>query len=496
MNPTPFPDAEVLARILREQRSFGRAAWLAERMAVERCGGALSRASWHPRDLAAEKRVRKTTGMTGGETCQCRQPNCGPCTADRLAGSTGCSCESPGCAICTQASVVGSSGVGERRRVPSEVAYAWDPPEDLVDLSPVIFDIHSHLFAAGQSDWGTSTAPGPRTGTADRVAWLYAARAEGISKMAISGLIDIGVPETDRVDDEVLDDMVEYAWNAHPDFFVPFVRGFELGEAGADAYVESWLRAGLQGVGELFVHGHGDDYTEIEPLVQILHVAAEYDVPVLVHWEFGNVFDPPGEEPIRPGPGYFEPTPADENFDQLLAVLDRFPRDPDSGPASMGTEPLPVKVIVAHAGAGPGDMDAPTLAAYTARLDMLLNLYPQVYFDISGLQTAATKQLFRGTGSTAVVTPLGALLLTRMVRWPGRFLVGIDVETKDATSTAEWIATIPNYRTFLALGPLSTADQARIRATNASDVLYSAPPAISSIGAIASRFTMPYRAFP
>jgi hypothetical protein len=282
--------------------------------------------------------------------------------------------------------------------------------------------------------------------------------------------------------------MVEYAWNAHPDFFVPFVRGFELGEAGADAYVESWLRAGFQGVGELFVHGHGDDYTEIEPLVQILHVAAEYDVPVLVHWEFGNVFDPPGEEPIRPGPGYFEPTPADENFDQLLAVLDRFPRDPDSGPASMGTEPLPVKVIVAHAGAGPGDMDATTLAAYTARLDMLLNLYPQVYFDISGMQTGPTAQLFNP--STGLATALGELLLDRMRSWPDRFLVGIDIETKDATIAAQWIATIPNYRTFLGLGSLTTSDQGKIRATNASGVLYSASPPVSGVGAITRRFVV------
>ena len=267
----------------------------------------------------------------------------------------------------------------------------------------------------------------------------------------------------------------------------PLARGFAFDDPDASAYVESWLAAGFVGVGELIVHGHGADYGDVDSLVAIFKVAAAHAAPVLVHWEIGNV-----------DPGA---TPASDNFDQLLAVLDRFNNVPIDEATDLDPE-FPLKLILAHCGAGPGagDLAGDALATLEERLDHLLANYPNVYFDIAGmLHLAADLGVYEVSPPTLVLTELGELVLQKMKLYPSRFLVGFDAENRTAGSTDLYLVSIDAYRLFLADGgTLSADEQTLVAAGNAIQVLYAAPRVVSSTSwsGATTHTSIPYSGLP
>lgn len=356
-----------------------------------------------------------------------------------------------------------------------------DSSEEASTFEGEYFDIHSHNFCAEYDDWYAAEAGTAGTSTDARIDWLYSLKDEGIGRMAISGMAD-GTAGSDPVlDFETINDITYYAYGRYPDFFVPFIQIFpENIDGDAPDYVDDLLADGFQGVGELFIHGHGTNVNALEPLRSVCVVAASYGVPVLMHWEFGNVDD----TTVRT---------ADENFDQLVELLDEFPNVPVFAYTAYAEhEILPLKVVIAHCGAGPGDMasGSSTFTAYQDRIETLLATYHNVYFDLAGMQTKTVRQLYTTVAGTPRPTDLGDFLLQKMAEYPNRFLVGIDTENRSESMTDDYGDTVSYYGNFLAMTPttgtpLSDGAQSAIKAGNAFLVLYSkattwTPPTTSS----------------
>lgn len=334
-------------------------------------------------------------------------------------------------------------------------------------------DIHGHVFCSSEGDW-TDT----RVDTDYRLSLLYGMRSAGIDRMVLSGFADTSLD--DPLIDERIDEVTAYASDLYYDFFIPFVRVFEFDDPHAPDYVESYLAAGFAGVGELILHGHGFDFNESDVLVDICRVAVKYDVPVLVHSDMGNVDSPTTRS-------------AAQNFDQLIEVLDSFPTedlevepsgvfDPSDSAASESNS-TPLKLILAHCGAGPTDtMEPEVLAAWAARIDILLMNYPNVYFDLAGMQldgrpgTPSCHTLFGRT--SGLLTTTGKAILERILKWPTRFMFGTDAESVSATHAAAYIASVPLYEEFLnkgasSAGEIPEAIQHMVKGTNALAVLAS-----------------------
>ncbi len=320
-------------------------------------------------------------------------------------------------------------------------------------LATDLIDTHSHLFSASWVDWmETLLRESFRhdvvdTATEERIGWLLEFQDLGISRMAISGMYDPAVYQKEgwfnqSLNRPTVDDVTAHAWIRSPDYFIPFVPDFELDPSNVDApaYVQSWLEAGFRGVGELFVHGHGFDYVEdLDFLAKICRVAARYDAPVLVHWEIGQVDDRKFV------------TSADENFEQLQELLHMVRTGPGSG------ENPPLKLILAHCGAGPlaKDMreDNGLLESYRQKLDILLQ-NPNVYFDIAGTVGVGGSDFW--IRSSRKPTDVGALILSRMKVKPDQFMVGIDTETRirwvdpdGPISVEEYRASVNQYLDYL-----------------------------------------------
>lgn len=455
-----------LARILREQRSAGRAAWLAERSAVALLGGRAMTAG-RKAGFGASVRASTTFGLRGGELCGCRGASCAACHSVGEAAPPSLIPYSGGLAP-RAGGVIGSSddlfGIGWR--APSAGEYV---------------DIHSHNFCSSVGDW-----TGTREDTRARLALLYDMRSAGVDRMVISGMADTlrltGDDGTPFLDDQRIDEVTAYASDLYFDFFIPFVRVFQLDDSGSPDYVEAYLAAGFCGVGELFVHGHGSDLLDLTELTEVCRRAVKYDVPVSVHWEIGNVDSP-------------DTRSAAENFSQLLELLDSFPKervpvitsvlDPNGSTASdIGS--MPLKLILCHCGVGPGDsMEPDVLARWTERLDLLLMNYPSVYFDLAGMQLEppagrtlpASSQLIDGRTGKPTST-IGEAILERILKWPTRFMFGMDTENRDGSFTRAYANSVAFYASFLDMGDASAgaipeAMQSLVKGINALTVLAS-----------------------
>ena len=279
---------------------------------------------------------------------------------------------------------------------------------------------------------------------------------ETVHEFSVYVQLEIGDPVPDGVD---LDLVTAHAYESHPDFFVPFARGFNFDDDEAETQIRFCLGDAFRGLGELFVHGHGSNYDDTNRLATLFLVAVPFDAPVLVHWDIGNV-DHFLSDGVTPNPNT-----ADGNFEDLKATL-------DSVAATLGGSSA-LKLILAHCGVGPGEMNPETLAAFEARLDELLSSYPNVSFDLAGMQANGNLQLYMGSYPSATLTELGTLLLERMIAMPSRFLIGIDTENRSEATTESWAESIGNYRFFLSLsdsvvyGPLSDTDVGLITSGNA-----------------------------
>lgn len=501
MKPTDCFGADV-ARILQEQRRAGLMSALAERRTLEASrGGALWTSSRGSRRLAANAFVG-----VGVDLCGCGERGCDACSA-----SERCVCGKVDCGFSVgsvvPAKVVGVSAGRRAYLGPPPPPAGFVPPPwltgpgvvtpnidwsivapegaDEVDASDkpfagTYFDTHSHNFMSTYSDWNNAAAGVAGTATAERIDWLASFACYDVGRMVISAMVD-DTSGTDPVNESTTGNLIT-AWAAtrYPDFFVPFVQLFpnEI-DSGAAAYVEGLLAAGFEGVGELIIHGHGADTNDNTWLTAIGKVAAPYGVPVQMHWEFGNVAN-------------WGARTAAENYDQLIEFLDEFPNIPVAGFTFLPGEPVPLKVILCHCGAGPQGMTDELRDAWKERLTYLLETYRNVYFDLAGMQVTRGAELYDLSG---LATKLGEVILDLMSAHPGRFLLGYDTETRMYVGSGgywgvtDYLASIPHYDTFLNLSTLTASEQQLIRSGNALVALYLKPtpwaPATASYSASA-----------
>lgn len=303
------------------------------------------------------------------------------------------------------------------------------------------------------------------TETDERIRRLYEFNDLGVTRMVISGMYmpPSFLPTPDAgIDGELLDTITARAWVLFPHYFIPFVRGFALDDPDAPDYVESWLEAGFQGVGELFVHGHGADHNDNDSLIRLFQVAARKGVPVQVHWEIGKVDNPN----VRT---------AQQNFDQLKEVLDAFPNVAMS--EAIGRFRPPLKLILAHCGAGPEarTMDDAEMSTFAGRLDALL-AYENVYFDIAGTIGVGGSDFWDFDERRP--TDVGEVVLLKMRDWPDRFMLGLDVENGrlqsegDHPGLMEYRNSVPVYLKYLEYGQFDAVAHKKILSENARAVLY------------------------
>lgn len=198
-----------------------------------------------------------------------------------------------------------------------------------------------------------------------------------IDTMALSGLV---WKEPDR---HVLEAVVK-----DPDRFVAFLRGFEPDREYSIDYVQNQLATGkFKGIGELFINGHGRRVPGDHPVLRVIYqLAAEYRVPVLLHWTIGSVN--PAERGTR------------EDYQALKRVLRENPA---------------TAFILAHCGLGP----RPFRPVFPQVLAHLLSKYPNLYLDLSGLHEELLDAQDRKT-------ELGKALFALMAKHPSRFLGGFD----------------------------------------------------------------------
>jgi hypothetical protein len=242
--------------------------------------------------------------------------------------------------------------------------------------------------------------------------------------------------------------------------------------------------------------------------------AANYGVPVSVHWEIGLT-------DVDPSTGELLTSPQD-NWRHLLWLLRRFPTesevldpadpratDPrgvvhdylwDVGEYGVGGDDAyaPLKLILCHCGLGPVNAvlglelsdDATRWADYKIRISHLLETYPWVYFDIAGLQlglqTGTTREpvwrLYDPTLPDVEPTEIGRWLLETMSVWPGRFLFGTDADNRVDADTDEsygidtYLDSVDMYLEFLQYGVdngyLTDANVEAILYGNAQEILY------------------------
>jgi hypothetical protein len=507
-----------LAKVLRDQARASRAARAAEARAIALCGGpGMSSAGWTQTRGAAS--TREVFGMTAAQMCGCGAPTCDNCGTNCCSGGP-CGCGLVSCRSCI------SGARTAMMRAPSaadthgaalpkagQTAYFMPPPSDPQDPRDPgdlpgaagdatwrgFMDMHSHIhpsIARGQEDWDDALR-GLTTDVDFYADWLRA--------MEIRWQTD-GVPVTGMVLSaqypgdpnltyaKTLDDITWRAFERHSDFFVPFVRGFELGPAGlttsADElaeYVRERLAAGFEGVGELFVRAYGGDTGDhnesndpnwLDKLVAIGRVAASYGVPVLVHWDIGKVMQ-------------YDAAVSRKNFEDLKAFLDEFPNEPIVDYEYGLNDPRPLKLILAHAGLGPrkspivdadpGYYSDEDIARWLEHIEALLGTYHNVWVDLSG----QVGNLMNTT--TGVLSPMGDAVITVMGRYPERFMLGIDANYF-TTGLSFWPESIPHYPMFLdqalASGAITGVDDWRIRLANAPHALYDrARPAMVLSGA-------------
>lgn len=511
MKPSTFFGADY-ARMFREQFSHRDRARGWEQVALRASSGATAGAR-RTFDPAGQKRAAASFGLVGDELCACEESTCDTCSC---AGKvTRCGCGVVGCGACTAGMKgewmlrdtgnplsasgirVAASGAVARalsagpkwslltaartRDKPLEtILEEWPGAESAAGISPRYFCAHSHMDASTSDDWERTIDPsaqrtrsslGLRTETERRIDRLASLQEHGVYRAVVSTLHK----DPDKaMEGAVLDDITAFAADEYPDFVVPFARGFSFEDTDADDYMRACLRSGFMGVGELFVHGYGDraeveDAAQLVNIASVCRVAADRGVPVAVHWEIGN-----REEPSDDGRYY---TSANESFRQLWELLiDVNSRATLGAHSGLGSN-QPLKLILCHAGSGPRGADKRLVPLYLQRLDWLLAVFPDVYFDLAGLQREPAFNLYKPAddfGNPDQLTYLGEGLADRMKdpRWQHRFLFGIDTEVHDAGEFEKWVASIPNYARFLELAGIDSALAKKFYSDNAEGLLY------------------------
>lgn len=463
-----------LREIIREQSGATAREALAERLAVQAASGdhVVSR-PWDPK---AARRAARSFALLGGELCGCAMPGCRTCASDGTFGDETCRCASYGCPMCTPPWSAPPRRVGKllgRREQPPPTAplpsgFEIEPgfPEGF--FAPRYFCIHSHLSVFTRESY-EDTLDSSHSGDTDideRIAMLESLRPDyGVERLVVSAMLGGRRGADPTLDGPELDVMAAYAYSVNPDYFVPFVRGFDINSPNL-FWIELCLAWGFRGIGELFCFGYGNELENIGTLVEVCELAARYHVPLAVHWEIGNRT----ADDAR--------TPAEAAWNQLFSLLNQFPTSQlDTFTRVSEDEPLPFKLILCHCGSGPDITDPYMIREYEARLDLLLKGFPNVYFDLAGMQGPEGPVLYARLEGSDTLTLLGRVIADRVLAYPDRFLFGVDATERSAEDFEAWASSIPNYDAFLTLaGITDSATRKKFRYDNAVHVLYSGPP--------------------
>ena len=198
----------------------------------------------------------------------------------------------------------------------------------------------------------------------------------------------------------------------------------------SNEYIRNRLSTGeYNGIGELFINGHGRNIPGDGPeLMELYRTAAKFQVPVLVHWTIGSLSEKEPSTKIC--------------YQQLKKALWENPQ---------------TAFILAHCGKGP----PPLRQNFEGILDYLLKQYKNLFLDISGLQD----DLFADDGT---LSAFGGLLTRLMEKYPNQFMLGFDLgEPSNLLSEAD--ATVKVFRKFLSMIPMNVAK--KIAGENAQRVL-------------------------
>lgn len=465
-----------LAGILRAQAFSAVEQMFSERSVAHAFGGGGfgAKRQWDPKGA---RRAGRSFGLAGGELCGCSKGGCRTCASDGKFGEDVCRCAAAGCSNCTppwsahrRAWGANAAGAASARGAKAD----WSEGGTVYAKSSVeYFCIHSHLSATTQADYD-NTFDSSYAGTTEieeRIAMLESLQANyGVQRLVVSGLVG-GEQGDPALDGYPLDLLALYATSLNPDYFVPFLRGFDI-NAPDLGWIALGLTLGFRGIGELLCYGYKNELDSPASLVGVCRLAAQAYVPVAVHWEIGNRLWGVDEE---------DRTPSDVAWERLLWLLAQFPRDRlETFVCISDDDPRPFKLILCHGGSGNLADDATLVAQYSARVDQLLTSYPNVYFDMAGMQGPDGPVLYKALGTREVLTLLGSALAEKITAHPDRFLFGVDAnQAPDEISSSRetfngWARSIPNYETYLFLAGITDADTlAMFRYGNAERVLYS-----------------------
>ena len=141
-----------------------------------------------------------------------------------------------------------------------------------------IIDTHAHIIPTDQE-------------TDDEfLAGLIAlAKKAGVAKIAL-GLHASQEPDRPPIYSEQHDEWILAAAEKYPDMIIPFLAGFDPADPDAPAYVEEQLKTGKwKAIGELDLRNKVKKTTtpmNDATMMKIYVLAAAYDVPVMVHYDF------------------------------------------------------------------------------------------------------------------------------------------------------------------------------------------------------------------
>jgi predicted TIM-barrel fold metal-dependent hydrolase len=299
-------------------------------------------------------------------------------------------------------------------------------------------DIHSHHIWSSVEDMMDLWAD-------DLVSFM---ERHDIHKAVISGIHKLDKPDDEFAhDDAVLRAFEAHGGEAEDNPFIPFVRGFKLEDEASVDYVRDALERGFRGIGELFVHGHNDDVEDLSVLYDIAELALKYDVPLLVHWDVGEVDDRANREVNR-----------ERNLDELLAFLEAHSN---------------LVVILAHCGAGPGPDSGRDLDWYRDEVLPQLLARANLSLDLAGMAPPMDPGgglVYESSSSTPLFTELGEVMLEAIAVSPTRFLVGFDIEDDTVEDpSSRWDQAMRYYEAFL--GHLRDDTRMMLMCSNAERIL-------------------------
>lgn len=447
------PTAEAIARFHRENAAAWREELEIRLLWPELAGGSLNNERWTPFDAEKAMRAGAAFGLVGGELCGCHVQGCELCLSNGGCGQEDCGpCEN---SLRAYKDVVTryrmGQGLGQGEVVGSGASPGVEVPEHefgVVEPPPSYVDAHLHLRGPTQADWDAGVVPA-LDATIDTIAGELV--GQGVTQAVLS--VQTAVEEDPaHVNGHQLDDVCLYAQAKYPSLFVPLARGFRPGHPRSLVYVKAALESGaFEGIGELLVHDASGattqsyEVTSVHALIQLFRVVANHQKVVQVHWNIASM-----------DPNYTTVSPT-QSFSQLREVLDAFPNiHPRLLPQRV--DPMPLKIILAHCGAGPdANLLSPAnrfydfsnfLATYERWLDEALEAYPNLYFDLAGMQIDKEVECLYDS-ITNTKTRLGELLIRKINDWPDRFLVGTDTIGNTPGDVSTYAQSYRSYIYFL-----------------------------------------------